>query len=68
MNVGDRVIYDGYQFIIEVKNDKGDGDKFRLYPLNWGESYPYPNTWVHEDLIKLDTQYYRNEKINKVLE
>ena len=73
--VGDRVIYDGFEFIIEMKNTKGkDGDKFRPYPLNWnkknidGQDLPYPNTWVHEDLIKLDHQYYRSEKINKLLD
>jgi len=69
--IGDRVIYDGYEFIIEVKNTKNNtpipGDEFRLYPLNWSEDYPYPNTWVHEDLIRLDQQYYRNEKINSIL-
>lgn len=65
--IGDRVILDGYEFIIEVKNTKGkDGDKFRLYPLNWNEDYPYPNTWVHEGVIRLDKQYYRNEKINSI--
>lgn len=64
---GDRVIYDDCPFLVENVNTKGVGNKYRLHPIKWDKDYPYLDTWIHEDLVNLDVQYYRSEKINELL-
>lgn len=75
--IGDRVIYDECPCIIQRHNKSKSGwlhnrsdinDQYMLYPLKWDKDYPYPNTWVSGELIKLDYQYYRSEKLNKILD
>jgi hypothetical protein len=70
MNVGDRVIYDGCPFIIKIKNNssafgKGE-DVFRLHSIKWNKEYPFIDAWIHEKLITIDHQYYRQEKLKEL--
>jgi len=75
--IGDMVIYDGCQCVVEKHNKSKSGwlsnradlsDSYQLHPIKWDKDYPYLNTWVSVELIKLDYQYYRNEKINDILD
>jgi len=75
--IGDRVIYDGCPFIVQRYNKSKSGwlhnrsdinEQYMLHPLKWDKDYPYQNTWVSVELIKLDYQHYRNEKLNKLLD
>jgi len=62
-NIGDRVIYDGCPCVIQRSNEHG----YKLNTIKWDKDYPYLNTWVHVELIQLDYQYYREQKLNSIL-
>ena len=67
--VDDRVIYDGCPCIV-TKTTMGAGriePTYMLKPLEWDKDYPYLNIWIYQDLITIDYQYYRNNKIVELL-